>query len=157
MSEYRATVRWQRATHEAFVDNHYSRAHDWHFDGGATVAASSSPQIVPLPYSVAENVDPEEAFVAALSSCHMLFFLSFAAKRGLVVATYEDQASGVLAKGADGRLCMTEVTLRPNVAFVGEVLPGRDVIERLHHRSHEACFIANSVTSRVRVDLSRQD
>ena len=156
MSEYYATVRWQRAAHEAFVDNNYSRAHHWHFDGGAIVAASSSPHIVPLPHSVAENVDPEEAFVAALSSCHMLFFLAFAAKRGFVVATYEDQAFGVLAKAADGRQCMTEVTLRPYVAFVGEAPPERNVIEQLHHRAHEACFIANSVTSRVQLDLSRQ-
>lgn len=156
MSEYHATIRWQRAVHEGFVDNAYSRAHRWLFDGGAIVAASASPQIVPLPHCVPENVDPEEAFVAALSSCHMLFFLSFAARGGLIVDAYDDQATGVLGKGADGRLCMTDVTLRPKVAFVGEAPPTRNVVEQLHHRSHDACFIANSVISRVHVDHSRQ-
>ncbi|MDT3736007.1 MAG: OsmC family protein [Denitratisoma sp.] len=151
MSTYSATIRWQR-NGAAFTDQRYSRAHAWHFDGGAVVPGSSSPHTVPLPYSDAAAVDPEEAFVAALSSCHLLWFLHLAAKAGFVVEHYEDCADGVMAKNAEGRLAMTRVTLRPRVAFVGDRLPSRQDIESLHHAAHEACFIANSVKSEVRCE-----
>lgn len=117
MSEYSATISWQRGEHEPFVDQRYSRAHEWAFDGGVRVPASSSPHVVPLPYSVAEHVDPEEAFVAALSSCHMLTFLWLAAKAGYRVESYRDDAVGIMAKNGQGRLAMTRVTLRPRVIF----------------------------------------
>ncbi len=156
MPQHCATVRWHCRDGERFLDNQYSRRHSWHFDGGLVVPASASPHIVPLPYAAAENVDPEEAFVAALSSCHMLFFLAFAAKRGLDVEGYDDEAVGVLTKPVSGKLRMVQVTLRPKVTFVGEARFARDVIEQLHSQSHEACFIANSVNSEVIVDLSRQ-
>lgn len=148
---YQARVHWQRGT-AAFTDNRYSRAHRWHFDGGVDVPASSSPQVVRLPFSDEHAVDPEEALVASLSSCHMLFFLQFAAGRGFRVDDYSDEAQGVMGKNSAGRTAMVTVTLRPRVSFSGERLPTREDIEALHHRSHEECFIANSVTTEVRVE-----
>jgi organic hydroperoxide reductase OsmC/OhrA len=147
-----ATIAWQRDADAAFTDNRYSRAHVWRFDGGARVQASSSPHIVPLPMSDAAGVDPEEAFVASLASCHLLWFLSLAAGQGWRVDTYEDAASGVLGRNAQGKLAMTVVTLRPRVAFGGEALPAREAVDALHHRAHEACFIAASVLTEVRCE-----
>jgi len=151
MAQYLATICWQRGD-AAFVDNRYSRAHVWRFDGGVEVAASSSPQLVPVPMSVAAAVDPEEAFVASLSSCHMLWFLSLAAARGLCVDRYDDAASGVMAKNAAGRLAMTDVMLRPRVAFGAGQRPTRETLAELHTRAHDACFIAASVLTRVRCE-----
>lgn len=149
MSEYTAEVKWFRGKEERYIDNQYSRAHVWQFDGGETVNASSSPHIVPVPYSVEANVDPEEAFVAALSSCHMLFFLSIAAKRKWVVDQYIDHAVGIMGEGDDKKLAMLKVTLRPKVTFSGEKQPTPEQIEKVHHQSHEQCFIANSVKTEV--------
>lgn len=147
MSEYSATVEWQR-NDRPFLDDDYSRGHVWIFDGGLTVPASASPEIVPLPMSVAENVDPEEAFVASISSCHMLFFLSLAAKRGILVESYVDAASGTMSKDSAGRMAMTRVVLRPKATYGGD-LPPVDKIAKLHHRAHELCFIANSVRTEI--------
>src|SRR6266481_2687869 len=119
MSTYTAIIRWERGD-QPFTDNRYSRAHRWLFDGGVEVPASSSPHVVPLPLSVAAAVDPEEAFVASLSSCHMLWFLSLAARRGLVVDGYHDEAVGVMSKDASGKPAITRVTLRPEVHFAGD-------------------------------------
>jgi organic hydroperoxide reductase OsmC/OhrA len=135
-----------------FTDNRYSRGHRWLFDGGVEVPASSSPHVVPLPLSVAAAVDPEEAFVASLSSCHMLWFLSIAAQRGLVVESYRDEAVGVMGKDAAGKLAMTRVTLRPEVRFSGDPRPAADEVAALHHEAHEKCFIANSVKTDVRCE-----
>jgi organic hydroperoxide reductase OsmC/OhrA len=151
MAEYKATVLWKRSG-AAFTDNRYSRGHVWKFDGGIEVPASSSPHVVPLPMSVAEAVDPEEAFIAALSSCHMLWFLSIAAKRGFVVESYLDEAVGIMGKNADGQVAITQVTLRPKVLFGGDQLPSRDEVIKMHHESHEQCFIANSVRTEVRCE-----
>jgi organic hydroperoxide reductase OsmC/OhrA len=151
MSTYTATVRWQRQPNEDFADNRYSRRHEIAFDGGAVLAGSSSPSVVPLPLSDASAVDPEEMFVASLSSCHMLWFLSLAAGRGLRVDSYVDAASGTMARNAARQLVMTEVLLRPRVRFAGEQQPTADVLQALHHAAHEACFIANSVKTDVRV------
>lgn len=148
MHSYDATITWQRGG-QAFTDNRYSRAHRWTFDGGADVPASSSPHVVPVPMSDAAGVDPEEALVAATSSCHMLFFLSFAAKRGFVVDSYVDRASGSMEKNAEGRIAMTRITLRPDIVFAGERHPTREEIDRMHHDSHEQCFIANSLKSEI--------
>lgn len=151
MSEYTATIEWQRAG-AMFTDNRYSRAHSWRFDGGIEVPASSSPHSVRLPYSVAEAVDPEEAFVASLSSCHMLWFLSIAAKRGFAVERYRDEAIGVMTRNAEGKLAMTQVTLRPAVTFFGEKRPSAAEHEAMHHEAHEECYIANSVKAEVRCE-----
>ena len=134
------------------MDNRYSRAHTWHFDGGIEVPASSSSHVVPKPMSVAAAVDPEEAFVVSLSSCHMLWFLSLAAARGWVVESYRDAAVGTLAKDAAGKLVMQVVTLRPEVVFGGRCQPSATEIETLHHRAHEECFLANSVKTEVRCE-----
>lgn len=148
MSEHRATIIWQRGD-QPFTDNAYSRGHQWQFDGGVTVPASASPDVVPLPMSVAENVDPEEAFVAALSSCHMLTFLAIAAKRRFVVDSYSDAAIGYMGKNAEGRVCVSQVVLEPKVSFTGEPVPTAAQIRKMHDQSHRECFIANSVTAEV--------
>ena len=153
MSEYFAEINWVRGNDEKYIDNQYSRGHEWHFDGGVTVEASSSPHVVPLPYSVEANVDPEEAFVASLSSCHMLFFLSIAAKRRYVIDKYVDNAVGVMEKDNDGKISMTKVTLRPKVEFSGEKQPTLEQLEKMHHQSHEQCFIANSVKTEIVTEI----
>ena len=122
------------------------------FDGGVELPGSSSPSVVPLPMSDAGAVDPEEMFVASLASCHMLWFLDIACRAGWVVEHYHDAASGVLAKGADGRLMMTVVTLRPAVRFAGDHQPDAAEFARLHHATHDACFIANSVKTDLRCE-----
>jgi organic hydroperoxide reductase OsmC/OhrA len=151
MSEHTATVHWQRHAHEVFSDNRYHRRHDWHFDGGAVVPGSSAPTSVPLPWSDPAAVDPEEAFVASLSSCHLLWFLHLAGKAGWVVDDYQDDAVGVMARRPDGRLAVTTVTLRPLVRFAG-TQPTAEQHETLHHDAHAQCFIANSVTSELRCE-----
>jgi len=151
MAEYTSVVLWSRDG-AAFTDNRYSRGHRWLFDGGVEVPASSSPHVVPLPLSVAAAVDPEEAFVASLSSCHMLFFLSIAAKRGFVVESYRDEAVGVMGKDASRKLAMTRVTLRPEVHFSGDRRPAADEVVAMHHEAHEQCFIASSVKTDVRCE-----
>jgi organic hydroperoxide reductase OsmC/OhrA len=151
MAEHNATVVWQR-NGAVFTDNRYSRGHVWQFDGGVEVQASSSPHNVRVPMSVEAAVDPEEAFVAALSSCHMLWFLSLAAKRGFVVDNYRDEAFGVMGKNSQGRQAITLVTLRPQVVFAGEKKPSNNELAALHHQAHEECFIANSVKAEVRCE-----
>jgi organic hydroperoxide reductase OsmC/OhrA len=151
MSEHRAKIEWSRGG-AGFLNNEYSRGHVWQFDGGVVVPASASPSVVPVPCSVLAAVDPEEAFVAALSSCHMLWFLSLASKRGYVVDDYRDDAVGVLAMNAAGRQAITVVTLRPFVTFSSATSPHRDEILALHERAHAECFIANSVTTDVRCE-----
>ena len=148
MSHYTAIVSWTRGD-QAFLDNRYSRGHVWRFDGGIEVPASSSPSVIPLPMSRAEAVDPEEAFVASLSSCHMLWFLSLAAKAGFIVDRYEDRAEGLMAKNQQGKFAMTRVTLRPLVVFSGAHLPDKARLEGLHHAAHEECYIASSVRTEV--------
>ena len=149
MSEYTATIRWMNKDDNAFTKNTYSREHVWEFDGGVTVAASSSPLVVPLPMSVEHAVDPEEAFVASISSCHMLWFLSIAAKKGYVVENYIDQARGVMSKNASGKLSITSVVLSPATLFSAGKQPTPNQLTELHHLAHENCFIANSVTSNI--------
>lgn len=151
MSHYTARILWSRGD-QPFTDRRYSRAHRIRFDGGVELPGSSSPQVVPLPYSDAAAADPEELFVASLSSCHMLWFLDLACRAGWCVDRYDDDALGTMAKDAQGRLAMTEVVLRPAVAFGGTHRPDAAETARLHHAAHEACFIASSVRSTVRVE-----
>jgi organic hydroperoxide reductase OsmC/OhrA len=149
--EYKAGVSWKRGA-DVFTDLKFSRAHQWSFDGGITVPASASPHVVRLPYSRAEALDPEEAFVAALSSCHMLTFLYLAAKQGYVVDSYDDAAVGVMTKNARGKLFVSRVALRPTIAFSGAKRPSEADLHKLHHDAHEECFIANSVLTEVVVE-----
>ena len=151
MHRYTAEVVWERGDQD-FLDNRYSRRHVLRFDGGAEVAGSSSPGVVRVPMSDASAVDPEEMFVASLSSCHMLWFLSIAAGRGFRVDSYRDAAAGVMEKNAAGKMAMTVVTLRPEVAFSGDRIPSREEIERMHHDAHDECFIATSVRTDVRCE-----
>jgi len=149
LSIYTANIIWNRED-QTFTDRKYSRAHLWEFDGGVSVPASASPHIVPLPYSVEANVDPEEAFVASISSCHMLFFLDIASKKKLLIDSYIDYAEGVLEKDTEGKLAMTRVILNPTIVFSGDQ-PSEDTLHKIHHLSHQACFIANSVKTVVTV------
>ncbi|MFT7558429.1 MAG: organic hydroperoxide reductase OsmC/OhrA [Flavobacteriales bacterium] len=152
MSNYTAEIRWFRKENERYIDNEYSRGHEWIFDGGTVVPASSSPSIVPLPFSIESNVDPEEAFIASLSSCHMLFFLSIAAKRRFVIDSYIDEASAIMEASEEGRISITKVWLKPLVVFSGEKQPTKAQIGKMHHKAHEQCFIANSIKAEVTVD-----
>ena len=149
MAHYEAEVIWQRAE-QPFLDNRYSRRHRLRFDGGLAIPGSSSPHVVPLPMSDAAAMDPEEAFVASLSSCHMLWFLTVAVKRKFRVDSYHDKAIGVMERNGQGKLAMTTVTLRPDVRFSGDRVPTRAEIDAMHHEAHEECFIANSVKTEVR-------
>lgn len=154
MSQYHAEVIWEGGGAE-FVSGRYSRRHVLRFDGGIDVPGSSSPQVVPLPMSDAAAVDPEEAFVAALASCHMLFFLAIAAARGFRIERYRDVAAGTMANNAEGRLAMVEVVLQPVVEFGPGAEPTQAQIEAMHHESHEQCYIANSVRTDVRCVVQR--
>ena len=151
MATHHASVIWERAGDAKFIDNRYSRSHRWEFDGGAVVPASSSPAVVPLPLSDAAGVDPEEAFVASLSSCHMLWFLFYAAKGGFVIDAYRDAAEGHMEKTADGSQWMARVILRPQVQFAGAA-PDAAAMAMMHDKAHHACFIANSVKTTITVE-----
>lgn len=153
MSEHYAKVIWNRNNDEKYIDNQYSRGHEWIFGGVLTVPASSSPHVVPLSYCVEESVDPEEAFIASLSSCHMLFFLSIAAKNRFVIDEYQDNAVGVMEKDNEGKISMTKVILRPDIKFSGDVQPSLKQYEKMHSQSHEQCFIANSVKTEIVIEI----
>lgn len=143
-----ARVVWERGA-QPFIDHRYSRAHLWHFDEGVVVPASSSPHVVRLPLSRADAVDPEEAFVAALSSCHMLFFLDFAAREGFCIDRYDDEAEGVMGRNDAGMAYVARVTLKPRLIVSGEKRLSVEDVTRLHARAHHECFLANSVRTEV--------
>ena len=153
MSHYDATIAWQRGS-QPFTDNRYSRAHEWVFDGGVRVPASSSPLSVPVPLSDAAAVDPEEALVAATSSCHMLWFLSLAASQGYTVDRYTDRAFGVLGQNSDKQLALTRITLRPQTDFSGTQQPTPAQLQALHHQAHQQCTIAHTLRAEVVLELS---
>jgi organic hydroperoxide reductase OsmC/OhrA len=148
MSEYQATIKWQRISPD-FLKGKYSREHTWTFDGGIIVPASASPSVVPVPFSNPANVDPEEAYVASISSCHMLTFLFLASKQGFQIDSYEDEAVGVMAKNENGVPWVSLVTLKPKIIYSGEKLPSPADEKKLHHLAHEQCFIANSIKTEV--------
>ncbi len=154
MSNHEVTVLWELSSGD-FLRGTYSRAHSWRFDGGVTLPASPSPSVVRVPYSDPSAVDPEEAFVASLASCHMLWFLSIAARRGFVVDRYEDAATGELGPDAEGRQAMTRVTLRPRVVFSGGTTPTDEEVDAMHHEAHQECYIANSVKTEVVLEPAR--
>ncbi len=151
MAKYFAEVTWLRGEQD-FINNRYSRRHLLRFDGGAVVAGSSSPHVVPVPMSDATAVDPEESFVASISSCHMLWFLAVAAKRKFCVDRYHDNAEGIMENNTHGKMVISVVTLRPAVTFSGEQIPTQEQIQELHHLAHDECFIANSVKSEIRCE-----
>ena len=146
-----ALIRW-RVGDSDFLGKRYSRAHTWAFDGGAVVPASSSPHVVPVPMSDASAVDPEEAFVASLASCHMLWFLDIASRAGYAVDSYEDAADGRMGRNAAGKLVVDLVTLRPRTRFAGARVPDAATLAALHHEAHEECFLANSVRCEIRCE-----
>ncbi|SHH63527.1 OsmC family protein [Massilia sp. CF038] len=151
MQQFMASVTWQRGE-QPFLDQRYSRAHQWAFDGGLQVPASSSPLSVPLPMSDPAALDPEEALVAALSSCHMLFFLSIAAQRGFVVDSYVDRAVGTMQKDGGGKKSMTGIVLRPAIVFGGERVPDAAARAAMHNSAHAQCYIANSIKAHVSIE-----
>jgi organic hydroperoxide reductase OsmC/OhrA len=150
MSEHRAIIDWIRTSPD-FLKGKYSREHTWRFDGGITVPASPSPSVVPVPYSNPAHVDPEEAFVAAISSCHMLTYLFLAYQQGFQVDSYSDEAIGIMTRNEKGVQWVSSVTLHPRIAYSGNKLPTPADEEHLHHSAHEQCFIANSVKTEVKV------
>ena len=147
---YTATIAWSRGDGE-FARGRYTRAHTWRFDGGLEVPASASPQVVPKPYVDEAGIDPEEAFIASIASCHMLTFLDVARRAGFVIDTYEDAATGEMAKTADGRYWVSKVTLHPRIVWVDRE-PTHEELAKLHHQAHDFCFIANSVKTEVTVE-----
>ena len=153
MSTYTATIQWQR-TSNAFAQNEYSRKHEWTFDGGISVPASASPEIVPEPFSDPAAIDPEEAFIASLSSCHMLWFLSITSREGYIVDDYTDQVQGKMEKNQEGKLAITQVILQPVVRFGGNQRPNQSVFDELHHRAHQRCYIAHSVRTAITIDAT---
>jgi organic hydroperoxide reductase OsmC/OhrA len=155
MSEHKAMITWQRAEPD-FLKGKYSREHTWTFDGGVTVPASASPSVVPLPYSNPAHVDPEEAFVAAVSSCHMLTFLHLASRAGFQVERYEDQAVGAMSRNEKGVPWVSSISLHPRITYAGDKRPSPAEAERLHHGAHEQCFIANSIKTEVKVEPPAQ-
>lgn len=155
MSEHRATIEWTGGGSAGdFLKLRFTREHRWTFDGGLTVDGSASPSVVPAPWSNARNVDPEEAYVASISSCHMLTFLYVAAKAGFAVASYRDEAVGVMTKTSAGVAWVSRVTLSPQIAYAGDKQPTADDVARLHHAAHEGCFIANSVKTEIVVGVT---
>lgn len=149
MSRHGAEILWQ--SDGEYVSGRYSRRHELRFDGGAVVAGSSSPAVVPAPMSDPAGVDPEEALVASAAACHMLWFLSLAQAAGLDVASYRDRAEGEMGRIAPGRMAIVRIALRPQIAFAGPA-PDAAALERLHHQAHERCFIANSLKCEIVVE-----
>jgi len=149
MSRHDAEIVWR--SDGEFTSNHYSRAHEWRFDGGQVVRGSSSPQVVRVPQSDPFGVDPEEALIASAAACHMLWFLDRARHAGLEVLSYRDQADGVMGRTAAGKMALVRITLRPQIAFVGRA-PAEAELAALHHEAHERCFIANSLTTEIAVE-----
>jgi organic hydroperoxide reductase OsmC/OhrA len=150
MSKHQATIKW-KCTGTDFIRGRYSREHTWSFDGGVVVPASPSPSVVPAPWSNPSNVDPEEAYVAAVSSCHMLTFLYLASKVGFQVNSYEDEAVGAMTKNERGTPWVSTVTLQPKIQYSGSKQPNPAEEARLHHEAHEQCFIAQSIKTEVTV------
>ena len=153
MPVHKATVVWEIGSGDMPAKK-YSRAHRWEFDGGTAVPGSSSPHVVPKPWSDEKAVDPEEALVAAASSCHMMSFLWAAAKAGFSVSSYRDEAEGTLAKNVDGRYAITRIALRPKIVFTGKP-PSKDELDKLHHAAHDECFIANSLKTEIVVEAPK--
>jgi organic hydroperoxide reductase OsmC/OhrA len=149
--KHSANLCWEKPANESFIDGKYSRVHKWYFDGGAVVPASSSPEIIPVPMSDESAIDPEESFIASLSACHMLFFLSIAAVKKYVIEKYEDYAEGSMDKDDKGKMCMIKVTLHPKIIFSGSVIPSRQQVNELHELSHARCYLANSVKCKIEI------
>lgn len=150
MGEYKAVIKWKRTSPD-FLRGKYSREHTWTFDGGAAVPASASPHVVPTPWSNPACVDPEEAFIASISSCHMLTFLYLAAKEGFQIDSYEDEAVGSMSKNEKGVPWVSSIVLNPKIVYSGDKIPTATEQDRLHHLAHEQCFIANSVKTEITV------
>ena len=151
MSEHKATISWKRESLD-FLKGRYSREHTWAFDGGMTIPASPSPSVVPVPNSNPALIDPEEAFVASVSSCHMLTYLHLASRKGFVVDAYQDEATGVMSKNERGSYWVGAIKLRPKISYSGDKLPSPEEEKQLHHDAHEQCFIANSIKTVVTVE-----
>ena len=151
MAEHKAIIKWRFAGGD-FRKGRYSREHTWSFDGGLTVPASPSPSVVPAPYSNPAHIDPEEAFVASIASCHMLTFLMYAFRGGFEVLAYQDEAVGVMSKNDSGVPWVSAVTLRPQVTYGGDERPSPEREQKLHEDAHHGCFISNSVKTAITIE-----
>ena len=152
---HRAIIHWEQPVTN-FAKGQYSREHTWTFDGGAVISASPAPSVIPAPWSNPALIDPEEAFVASLSSCHMLVYLYVASRQGFQVVSYHDEATGLMGKNERGIPWVSQVTLHPAVTYTGDKRPSADEEARLHHTAHEQCYIANSVKTEVTVSPAPQ-
>lgn len=152
MGDYKAAVRWQISEGEVFTTNRYNRRHEWRFDGGAVVPGSAAPGYLPPALIDESAVDPEEALLASAASCHMLYFLAYAAKAGFSIHSYEDNPVGRVEKNEAGDPWVSRIVMRPDARFVGEKLPTRAEVDELHHRSHKSCIIANSLKSELTIE-----
>lgn len=145
-------IKWERKSTDSFVQGKYSRVHQWEFDGGMKLSASASPEIVKEPLSDPALIDPEEAFITSISSCHMLFFLSFAAKQKIIIDNYEDYPEAVMGKNDDGKIAILSITLSPKIIFGGNNIPNEEMLKQLHKISHENCFLANSIKTKININ-----
>ena len=152
MADHTAKVRWQISEGEDFASNRYSRAHTWSFDGGLSVPGSAAPGYLPAALIDESAVDPEEALLASAASCHMLYFLAYAAKAGFTMTSYEDNPEGTVEKNETGDPWMSTIVMRPSAVFTGDKRPTGDEIEKLHHRAHKTCIIANSLKSALTIE-----
>ena len=143
------TVHWSSQA-DSFSEGRYSRDHIWHSKKGWRIEASSSPDIVPIPYSNPTMIDPEEAFLASVSSCHMLWFIDLARRAGFRATDYVDHATGQMTSDSDGQCWISEISLAPRIIWVGPA-PNRAKVEQLHAEAHQKCFIANSVKTAISI------
>lgn len=146
-----AGINWTNDGSGSFTTGQYSRVHCWSFDGGVRLAASSSPEVVPLPFSDPSLIDPEEAFLASISACHMLFFLSIASKRKFIVRNYEDSAVGMMGMNDEGKKAFTGIELHPKIEFDPGNIPGEEIIQKMHELAHASCFLANSIKAAISI------
>ncbi len=148
---HHAKIVWNKKSNESFTNGKYSRAHKWYFDEGTEIIASSSPKVVPIPMSDKSAVDPEEALIASLSSCHMLFFLSIASLKKYNVELYEDNVEGIMGKNENGKIAMLEISLKPKTVFIGTNIPSSNQILKMHQLAHNQCYISNTINSKINI------
>jgi organic hydroperoxide reductase OsmC/OhrA len=146
-----AKILWHRSPEEKFLDGNYRRVHNWILDGGMRIEASSSPEIIPMPMSDPSLIDPEEAFIASIASCHMLFFLSIAAKKKFIIENYEDNPEAIMGNNNEGKMAILSLILQPKVTFAGTNIPAEDNIKLIHELAHSNCFLANSIRTKISI------
>lgn len=147
----KSRIVWRKEADEIFLDGKYERTHQWIMNDGAKIDVSASPEIVPMPMSDPSLIDPEEAFLSSISSCHMLFFLSIAAKKKIIVEVYEDTPIALMGNNENGKMAILSIELQPIVKFVGDKQPTDATVKRMHQLAHANCFLANSINAKITI------